>query len=85
MSKIAIAVLVVAVGVLGGCRSGDFGKPQLFGPGSAKAQRDRAQRFDPYPDTNIGPAVSGSRPDGYTAPAPEPARGHFNQWTAPTF
>lgn len=68
-----------------GCRSKEFGTPQLFGPGTAQYQRDRAQQFDPYPETNIGPAMGGARPDGYSAPVPEPARGHVNQWTAPAF
>jgi hypothetical protein len=75
----------IAVGVLtaAGCRG--TGQPQFFGPGSAPYQQQRAQRFDPYPETNIGPSVEGGRPESYSAPAPEPARGHPNQWSASPF
>lgn len=63
------------------------GKPQLFSPfgSSARQQRIEAQRYDPYPDTNIGPKVEGGRPDGYTAPPPETQRGRPNQWNLPAY
>lgn len=81
--RFAALLLAVACSTSGGCRSREFGTPQLFGAGSAQYQRQRAQQFDPYPDTNVGPSVAGGRPDGYTAPAPEAARGHQNQWSLP--
>ena len=77
--------IVTAMIVSTGCRS--TGKPQFFGPGpgSAPYQQHQAQQFDPYPEPNIGPNVDGGRPQGYANPAPEPMRGHPNQWTAPRF
>ena len=34
----------------------------------------RAQKFDPLPDTRIGPRIAGLRPPGYRKPISEPAR-----------
>ena len=73
--------LLVVVACTAGCRG--TGTPQIFGPGSAQYQQHRAQQFDPYPETNIGPRVDGGRPDGYTAPSPEVLRGTTNKWTMP--
>jgi hypothetical protein len=83
----AFAFLLVAVALTScGCRNTrEFAGPQLFGAPSARVQQDRAQQFDPFPDTNVGPNVGGGRPDSYTAPAPEPARGHLNQWSPPGY
>lgn len=79
-------ILVLAALAFAGCRNNrEFGSPQLFGPGSADYQQHRAQQFDPYPDTDIGPSVEGGRPDGYSAPAPEAVRGHTNRWSMPIF
>jgi hypothetical protein len=83
-SRRNLALLFVVVMSTAGCRS--TGKPQFFGPqGSAGYQQMQAQRFDPYPDTNVGPEVEGGRPDGFTAPPPESTRGRPNQWTQPLF
>ncbi len=80
LAAISIAALALTAT---GCRG--TAQPQFFGPGSAPYQQQRAQRFDPYPETNIGPSVDGGRPDSYSAPAPEPARGHANQWSPSPF
>jgi len=76
--------LVAFAASLVGCQNSPFfGTPRIFEPAGSEAyQQTRAQRFDPYPDTDIGPAVDGGRPEGFTAPPPEPARGRPNQWTA---
>jgi len=65
---------------LGGCKGVEM--PSLFHPGSGEVQRARALRYDPYPDNDIGPAVTGVRPRDYDKPPPEPsrARWHLNQW-----
>jgi hypothetical protein len=78
--------LVIAL-FLGGClHDPHIAKPQLLEPGSDQLQRQRAQQFDPYPDTNIGPSVTGGRPDGYTVPMPEPVRGTANnRWAMTPF
>jgi hypothetical protein len=83
MSRIATLLLIVATTSFVGCRG--TWQPRLFGPGSAEQQQHTAQQFDPYPETNIGPSVSGGRPDGYSTPAPEATRGTTNRWTIPWF
>ncbi|MCE9605957.1 MAG: membrane or secreted protein [Planctomycetia bacterium] len=85
MARVEKFVLLVALVLsVAGCRGNpQFGTPKLLEPaGSETYQQTRAQRFDPYPDTNIGPNVEGGRPEGYTQPPPEPARGRANQWNA---
>jgi hypothetical protein len=59
--------------VLGGCAGGSR-LPRLFGPGTASAQRMRAQQFDPYPQRDIAPLVDGGRPREYLQPPPEATR-----------
>lgn len=81
--KLVWATLVVALASALGCRG--TGMPQFFGPGSAKYQQTQAQRFDPYPETDIGPPVEGSRPDSFSAPPTEAYRGRVNQWSAPAY
>ncbi|MGC3967691.1 MAG: membrane or secreted protein [Pirellulales bacterium] len=81
--KTLLVVVCGAAVAVTGCRG--TGMPQIFGPGSAKYQQTQAQRFDPYPENDIGPRVEGSRPDGYTAPPAEAYRGRSNQWSAPTY
>lgn len=85
MSRIAtLLLIVVATSSATGCKG--TGWPRLFGgQGSAAQQQHEAQQFDPYPETDIGPSVTGARPEGYSEPAPEPTRGTANRWTIPWF
>jgi hypothetical protein len=88
IGRIAVVVSSAVASSLCGCAQNPFfGTPRFLEPaGSAEYQQTRAQRFDPYPDTNIGPKVDGSRPEGFDAPPPEPARGRPNQWnSAPSY
>jgi len=62
------------VGSTGGCMSG----PKWLHPGPAPYQQDKAVRFDPYPDNDIGPAMVGVRPRDYDKPLAEPSRA---RWT----
>ena len=79
-----IVIVCSALATAFGCRGTQT--PQIFGPGSASYQQSQAQRFDPYPETNVGPNVAGGRPDGYSMPPAEPYRGRANQWsTAPAY
>jgi hypothetical protein len=64
-----VVVLVVLTGCAGGARL-----PRIFGPGTASAQRMRAQQFDPYPQRDIAPLVDGGRPREYLQPPPEATR-----------
>jgi len=46
--------------------------PNWFNPGPANYQRAAADRFDPYPDSVIGPQVAGTRPRDFDEPRPPP-------------
>jgi len=74
-------LLGLAIGwgaVVGGCRSVE--RPRLTGPGPAAYQQAQAHRFDPYPETETGPAVVGSRPMEYENPPPEVQRARWLPW-----
>jgi hypothetical protein len=75
MSKISITALLLLFIGLAGCQS--TAQPSLAHPGSAKAQQNRAVRFDPYPDSDMGPAMVGVRPREYQNPISEPARARW--------
>lgn len=83
----AIFLSAGAASLVGCAQNPFFGTPRFLEPaGSAEYQQTRAQRFDPYPDTNVGPKMEGGRPEGFDAPPPEPARGRPNQWnSAPSY
>jgi hypothetical protein len=88
MRRSAKLMLLIALtcGASGCLQDPLMGKPQLFEPGSEQIQQVRAQRFDPYPDVNVGPRVDGGRPDGYTQPPPESVRGtNKNPWATIPF
>jgi len=54
-----------------GCAKNEaFGVPKLK-PESQNIQIQRATRFDPYPDPNIGPEIHGTRPYGFDDPSTE--------------
>lgn len=54
-----------------GCYSPYIRTPNLAHPGTAAEQRADAERFDPYPDPELGPPVLGGRPPGFTRPLTE--------------
>ena len=66
------ALLAVALAGLVGCA--DLAPPRILHPGSEEYQQNRAQRFDPYPMTDVAPDVVGGRPLQYIKPAPENER-----------
>jgi hypothetical protein len=47
--------------------------PGYLHPGTAQYQQNQAQRFDPYPATDVGPDMA-ARPLAYIRPAPENER-----------
>jgi len=61
-----------------GCRG--LAGPQLAGPGTAAYQQARAERFDPYPENEPGPAVVGARPMEYQHALPEVERARWLPW-----
>ncbi len=63
---------MIALASCSGCA--DIAAPRVFHPGSEEYQQARAQRFDPYPMTDVAPEVAGGRPLQYIKPAPENER-----------
>jgi hypothetical protein len=51
--------------------------PSLAHPRSAEIQQKRALRYDPYPETNVGPDMVGVRPREYQVPPAEVSRGRW--------
>jgi hypothetical protein len=62
--------------VLTGCHG--LSHPNLFHPGPAALQRDQARRFDPYPESDIGPSMDEARPPDFQQGMPVPTR---SRWT----
>jgi hypothetical protein len=72
MRKLGLILVGMTLGVLAGCAS--VATPNWGQPGTADAQRRRAERFDPYPETDVGPGGLGVRPRGFEQPLAEPLR-----------
>jgi hypothetical protein len=70
-----LAFFVLGFVTLAGCQS--TAPPDLRHPGSAQVQRNRAVRFDPYPENEPGPAMIGVRPRDYENPISETARSRW--------
>lgn len=76
----ALAAGLLCLIALGGCRY--LARPDWTHPGSAKTQQNRALRYDPYPESEPGPALVGARPREYQTAPPEAsrARWHLGGW-----
>jgi hypothetical protein len=59
-----------------GCRG--LTHPNLFHPGAADYQRNQAKRFDPYPESDIGPSMEEARPPDFQQGMPVTTR---SRWT----
>lgn len=66
-----LAAMIVGFG-LAGCS--DISTPDWSHPGTAVQQRVWAERFNPYPETRIGPEIEGARPREFQQQVTEPAR-----------
>lgn len=77
VSAVGVIALSLLTPVLG-CRSWE--KPQWNNPGPADLQRQAAEKYDPYPETNVGQEIVGSRPPGYEHPLSEPERIRRKPW-----
>jgi hypothetical protein len=76
MNKISVLGLMAVIClVLAGCQS--TAPPSLTHPGPAQVQQNRAVRFDPYPEKEMGPDMVGVRPRDYENPLPEPSRSRW--------
>jgi hypothetical protein len=67
---------------MGLCGCKNLEGPNWLHPGSAEEQQKRAIRYDPYPQTEIGPATTNVRPKSYdkTIAEPSQARWYLNGW-----
>ncbi|MGD0897085.1 MAG: hypothetical protein ABR915_04570 [Thermoguttaceae bacterium] len=70
MRKLWPALVIAALSAAGCC----VAPPQIFHPGTEGQQQARAQRFDPYPENDVGPAIAGGRPQEYGSPRAEVLR-----------
>ena len=67
---LALAALAGGILLAGCAQDRHFGTPELQ-PCPPNVQVHRAERFDPYPSSEIGPEMSGVRPRGFETPAAE--------------
>ncbi len=58
---------------------------QIFRPGPAQYQQQRAVKFDPYDEQIVGTRDNSSRPRDYYQPNAEPTRGRWREWGAPRY
>ena len=77
-SRLLVGALVLLVIGAGGCAR--FTMPRLVA-GPARDQRARAQKFDPFPERESGPALVGARPREFDRPLEEPVRAQFERWS----
>jgi hypothetical protein len=75
--KTLVLLLLGAALLTGAAGCSDMSPPDLFNAGPARYQQLRAERFDPYPENDIAPAVVGGRPLGYQKPIAEPSRARW--------
>ena len=73
---------LLLLGVIAGCHSkaGEptMAMPSLAHPRSADIQQKRALRYDPYPETKVGPEMVGVRPREYQNPPVEASRAKWH-------
>lgn len=70
MKKVLCLLVLLTFALAAGCtQNREFGRPRLE-PAPGEVQVKRCERFDPYPDPNIGPEIPGSRPKFYETPSP---------------
>jgi hypothetical protein len=72
LRRIAVVLAALLFACVAGCS--DIAGPDWFAPGPARVQRTRAQRFDPYPDPEVGRDDGSARPRDYMNPPPEADR-----------
>ncbi|MEX2142039.1 MAG: hypothetical protein WD894_22420 [Pirellulales bacterium] len=66
----------MSVAAFTGCRG--LTPPNIFHPGPADYQRNQAKRFDPYPESDIGPSMDEARPPDFQQAMPVTTR---SRWT----
>ena len=79
MRKFWSAVLGMAL-VVGAAGCSSLSPPNWSRPGPAEYQQRQAERFDPYPENEPGPAIVGARPREYEKPPAEVSRARWLPW-----
>jgi hypothetical protein len=81
----SIACFALLAALAAGCarNDGSLGTPRLFAPGTALDQQRNAIRYDPYPENEAGPRLTGVRPREYDRPIPEVDRSRWQNATPP--
>ncbi len=64
-----IAAGLLLVTLAAGCET--TGRPNWLHPGPAAVQQQRAVQYDPYPESEPGGSMAGTRPPSYEKPLPE--------------
>jgi hypothetical protein len=86
VSRTGLLLLAAAVAGVAGCGIGQGQlRQQIFRPGPAQYQQQRAVKFDPYQEQEVGTPDNSSRPRDYYLPNAEPTRGRWDTWGAPRF
>ena len=69
----ALRYALFVIVLLGACGCAGTGHSKIFHPGPAEYQQKQAERFDPFPMTDVGPDMQ-ARPRDFIRPAPENER-----------
>lgn len=73
----SLAAGLLLLNLMVGCKS--TAPPSLLHPRSADVQQKRAERYDPYPETNVGPGMAETRPRDYQNPPAETTRSRWER------
>lgn len=79
-AKWLTGLIVPWFGVAGCTAPPPLDMPDIFDPGPAAYQQRRANRWDPFPETDSGPALDGARPREFVTSNPEPTRARWSFW-----
>jgi hypothetical protein len=87
VSRTGVRLLAAITLTMAGCGIGQGQlAQQIFRPGPAPYQQQRAVKFDPFNEQNyVGTPDNSSRPRDYYQPNAEPSRGRWPTWGAPRF
>jgi len=69
---VALSVVSALCMVTVGCAG--VSRPSWLSPGNTEVQQARAEQYDPYPETDVGPVITGGRPRSYEKPPAEVQR-----------
>lgn len=80
MRRVLTTVLLLWTLLAAGCAATEE-RPQFYQTRTIEEQRANAQRFDPYPEPEVGPNITGTRPRDYARPVAEPSRARWDPRT----